>query len=147
MNFVYSIIIFLSMGAYSQDLKSLLENHLDVTSNEIKETTSRIDISDGYYYSLFVVVGLMMTAVIMMSMVLKAIASSKHHTPQDLVMGSGLIVVVFSTLILVNAATSTEALMAAIGIIGSVTGYVLGHAKKEKDENKRKIQIRKTDKE
>jgi len=154
MNLIPAIILALFLIAGAQDeVSDIIMDHLDVSESEIEDISNygEQEAVVGYnfhlteaWYSLFIVIGLFATSIVIMRMVMRSIMGNKHHTPHDVIMGAGLVIVVFSTLFLVIAATSTEAMMAAIGIIGSVSGYVLGNSRKEKDKE-RKIQIRKND--
>ena len=143
------IILLLVSLSFSGNVLDVMDN-LSITETEADEIVNQQSAPNLHlteaHYSLYIVVGLLITAVFIMKMVLAAITGNKHHSPHDIVMGAGLVIVIFATLFLVIAATSTEAMMAAIGIISSVGGYVLGNAKKDKDQNPRKVNVRKGDK-
>jgi len=81
------------------------------------------------YYRLYLVIGILITSILFMWIVTRVISKSPDYKSSDLVTASGLILVVQGTLFVVIAAVSTEALTAAIGLLGGVGGYLFGKSK------------------
>ena len=90
---------------------------------------SRADHLSESYYRLYLVIGILITSILFMWIVTRVISKSPDYKSSDLVTASGLILVVQGTLFVVIAAVSTEALTAAIGLLGGVGGYLFGKSK------------------
>lgn len=54
-----------------------------------------------------------------------------NATARDVVNGSGLILIIFGTILLVMVVETSEQLTAAIGILGAIAGYLFGSIQKE----------------
>ncbi len=56
--------------------------------------------------------------------------------PRDMMVTAGLILIIFSTIILVLVADSQEQISAAIGVLGAIAGYLFGSAASRRSEEK-----------
>lgn len=72
------------------------------------------------------VVGLMVAALLALGMMLYVLLCKTQASPTDIVHGSGLVLVVFATVLVVAMAETDQQLTAAIGILGAITGYLFG---------------------
>ena len=129
------IFLFLLMlgtsSAQIDDLLEDLEEAEQIVEEAIPTIVQSLHLSESYYrlYLVFVIMG---AAVLFMWLILRAIGKTKDHSSEDVISASGLVIVVMATLFIVIASTTTEALTAAIGLIGAVCGYVLGNLTKDK---------------
>lgn len=62
-----------------------------------------------------------------------AFLKSKGSAPETMVTGSGLVLVVFATVLIVILVKRDEQLTAATGILGAIAGYLFGKAAKGPD--------------
>ena len=58
---------------------------------------------------------------------------SREATPETMVNGSGLVLVIFATVLVVILAKAEQQLTAATGILGAIAGYLFGKATKGSD--------------
>lgn len=72
-----------------------------------------------------VMISLAVMAVVSLYFVLRAL-NQRGCPPRDIIVGSGLIVIVFGTIILTLTATTDQQLTAAAGILGAIAGYLFG---------------------
>ncbi len=72
-----------------------------------------------------VVISLAVMAVISLIFVLRAL-NGRNSPPRYIIAGSGLIVIVYGTIILTLTATTEQQLTAAAGILGAISGYLFG---------------------
>ncbi len=72
------------------------------------------------------VIGLMVAALLALGMMLYVLLCKTQASPTDIVHGSGLVLVVFATVLVVAMAETDQQLTAAIGILGAITGYLFG---------------------
>jgi hypothetical protein len=56
---------------------------------------------------------------------------SREATPETMVNGSGLVLVIFATVLVVILAKADQQLTAATGILGAIAGYLFGKATKD----------------
>ncbi len=79
-------------------------------------------------------------AVVSLFIVLRNITKSGSYTAVHIVNASGLIVIVFGSLLLPLFAETDQQLTATVGILGAIAGYLFGSMRKgEKDEAASKI--------
>jgi len=141
------IILFLFMCVASSQISDLIgdiqdQNHEDIIEqdgHDAEEVMAPVVVKSLHlsesYYRLYLVYCILATAVIFMWIILRFISKSPTHTSDDIVTGAGLVVVVMGTLFIVIASTTTEALTAAIGLLGAVGGYVFGKGGKDKSND------------
>ena len=77
-------------------------------------------------YRFYEVVVLALLAVVSLFVVLAFIKSSKQFQPRDMVHATGLVLVVFSTIIVILLADVEVQLTAAMGILGGIAGFLFG---------------------
>ena len=85
---------------------------------------------------LFQIVGTFTAGLVSLAMVLFVITRSKEYTAQHLINASGLVLVIFGTLLIVILADVQEQLTASIGIMGAIAGYLFGRIQSGTDGNK-----------
>ncbi|MFH2129588.1 MAG: hypothetical protein ABIK68_04380 [bacterium] len=78
---------------------------------------------------LFLIFAVMGVTPVFLLIILYFISRSGVYTAENIVNGSGLVLVIQATLLIVIAAPTTEQLTAAIGVIGAIAGYLFGSAK------------------
>jgi len=72
------------------------------------------------------VLGLMVVALLALGMMMYVLLCKTQASPVDIVHGSGLVLVVFATVLVVSMAETDQQLTAAIGILGTIIGYLFG---------------------
>jgi len=72
------------------------------------------------------VLGLMVVALLALGMMMYVLLCKTQASPVDIVHGSGLVLVVFATVLVVAMAETDQQLTAAIGILGTIIGYLFG---------------------
>jgi hypothetical protein len=77
-------------------------------------------------YRFYEVVVLALLAVISLFVVLSFIRSSTQFQPRDMVHATGLVLVVFSTIIVILLADVEVQLTAAMGVLGGIAGFLFG---------------------
>ncbi len=80
----------------------------------------------------YFVLGLLVASVLSHLLVLRFLVSNHQCTASNIVHGSGLVLVVYATVMVVLIARADEQLTAAIGILGAITGYLFGSAGRER---------------
>lgn len=102
-----------------------------ITTEEAAVPTTSIKfvrVENEFYYVLI----LASLCLISLSVVLFFLLRLKHDAkPKDVVSGSGLIIIVFGTIILVLIVDTSEQLTAAIGILGAIAGYLFRSAQED----------------
>ena len=78
---------------------------------------------------LLILVGAMTAALIIILFFLRTYA---RHSPDNLVNGAGLVLVIFGTLYISECAITTEQLTAPMGILGAIAGYIFGSAQRKR---------------
>ncbi len=78
---------------------------------------------------LLLIVTVMGVTPIFLFIVLFFISKSEAHSGENIVHGSGLVLVIQATLLVVIASVTTEQLTAAIGVIGAIGGYLFGSSR------------------
>jgi hypothetical protein len=71
-----------------------------------------------------------MEAGILSLLLVLAFLKSKETAPETMVTGSGLVLVIFATVLIVILVKRDEQLSAATGILGAIAGYLFGKATK-----------------
>lgn len=95
------------------------------------DTTSSIKfvrIENEFYYVVILSIMCLFSLSIVLFFLLKL---KKDAQPKDIVSGAGLIIIVFSTIILVLIVDTSEQLTAAIGILGAIAGYLFRSAQED----------------
>lgn len=69
------------------------------------------------------------TAILVLLIVLGSL-KSRQAAPETMVTGSGLVLVIFGTVLIVILAKADQQLTAAIGILGAIAGYLFGKTAK-----------------
>ena len=77
-------------------------------------------------HAFYEVMILAVMAVVSLTIVLAFMKCSGTCQPRDMVTTAGLILIIFSTIILVLVASSEEQITAAIGVLGAIAGYLFG---------------------
>ncbi len=67
-----------------------------------------------------------------------AFLKNKETAPETMVTGSGLVLVIFATVLIVILVKRDEQLTAATGILGAIAGYLFGKATKGPDDGGQK---------
>ncbi len=102
-----------------------------ITTEDAAPPTTSIKfvrVENEFYYVLI----LAALCLISLSIVLSFLLRLKHDAkPKDVVSGSGLIIIVFGTIILVLIVDTSEQLTAAIGILGAIAGYLFRSAQED----------------
>ena len=75
-------------------------------------------------------------AVVSLLIVLTFMKINGNCRPRDMVTAAGLILIIFSTIILVLVAISEEQITAAIGVLGAIAGYLFGSASSRLSETR-----------
>jgi predicted membrane channel-forming protein YqfA (hemolysin III family) len=105
-----------------------------------KAPSAETRISDPAYNALMMeqeksrrhlVVGLLIAMVLSQILVLWSLVRSHQSSASAVVHGSGLVLVVYATVIVVMLARADQQLTAAIGILGAIAGYLFGSATRE----------------
>ncbi len=129
---VWMLVLPISVMAVDSADESALEsiafgNVVDeITAPEVPkgENLAKHRIENEFWY----VIILAVMAMASMLLVLWFLKQKDETTPKDIVNAAGLIVIVFSTIILVLVVDTTEQLTAAIGILGAIAGYLFRSA-------------------
>ncbi len=82
-------------------------------------------------YRYFAIYGLTASAIIALFLVLFRIKNTEY-SPDDILNATGLIFIIFGTIIVVIIADVGEQLTAAVGILGAIAGYLFGTLRKSK---------------
>lgn len=77
------------------------------------------------------VAGLLLAMILSQILVLLFLVRSHQCTATAVVHGSGLVLVVYATVMIVILARADQQLTAAIGILGAIAGYLFGSATRE----------------
>ncbi|WP_141654295.1 hypothetical protein [Candidatus Nitrospira nitrosa] len=72
---------------------------------------------------------IMGTAILALAFVL-TILNKRGAPPESIVAGSGLVLVIFATVLVATLAKSDQQLTAPIGILGAIAGYLFGKSAK-----------------
>ena len=72
------------------------------------------------------IVSVICAALFALGMILFVLVRRPQTSPTDIVHGSGLVLVVFATVLVVTMAETEQQLTAAIGILGAIVGYLFG---------------------
>lgn len=72
------------------------------------------------------IVCVILAALLALGMILFVLVRRPQTSPTDIVHGSGLVLVVFATVLVVTMAETEQQLTAAIGILGAIVGYLFG---------------------
>jgi hypothetical protein len=152
-----SLLLTSSWAVLSQDDPSSADSRQEITEQIDRLTTAQFDdppvaesprvntleeadkrlleyrlAQEDYIYKEVMVLALM--AVVSLTIVLTFMKINGACKPRDMVISAGLILVIFSTIILVLVADSQEQISAAIGVLGAIAGYLFGTASSRKPE-------------
>lgn len=105
-----------------------VEKVVAATPNETMADYSRYRMEEESN-RLILALSVMGTGVLSLLLVL-AFLKSKESAPETMVTGSGLVLVVFATVLIVILVKRDEQLTAATGILGAIAGYLFGKATK-----------------
>ncbi len=112
------------------EIKSFEDAELSVpkstTQPQKNEAEFRFLQENNRLYLIFSVMGV---TPLFLIIILFFISRSKLYSAESIVHGSGLVLVIQATLLVVIAAPTTEQLTAAIGVIGAIAGYLFGSTK------------------
>ena len=92
-------------------------------------SSETIKLREKYRY--FAIYGLTASAIIALFLVLFRIKNTEY-SPDDVLNATGLIFIIFGTIIVVIIADVGEQLTAAVGILGAIAGYLFGTLRKSK---------------
>jgi hypothetical protein len=124
-----SSILFSDTSNINDIMKSISDNRPVMTSTKIMTHTgiTEPEFRLRLLYCIFV------TVPIILCIILFFIYKKSDSTTEDLIHATGLVFVIYATLMVVLATVNSEALTAAIGIIGAVAGYIFRGSTKSKE--------------
>lgn len=103
--------------------------------DNMSSVTSQSDIHNAASFrflqeenKLYIIMLIMVLTPIFLVIILFFISRSGAYTSDSIVNGSGLVLVIQATILVVMAAATSEQLTAAIGVVGAVAGYLFGSA-------------------
>ncbi len=120
---------------------SELQKELQTGAEKVGQPTKAPTEEDGYYARyrmqdnsnhLVLALSVMGTGLFSLVLVLWYL-KSREATPETMVNGSGLVLVIFATVLIVILAKAEQQLTAATGILGAIAGYLFGKAAKGPD--------------
>ncbi len=85
-------------------------------------------------YRFYAIYFFIAAAIASLVIVLMCIRKTQNHNAEDIVNATGLILIIFGTIIVVMIADVEQQLTAAIGILGAIAGYLFGTMRKGKRE-------------
>lgn len=85
-------------------------------------------------YRFYAVYFFIAAAIASLVIVLVCIKNTQNHNAEDIVNATGLILIIFGTIIVVMIADVEQQLTAAVGILGAIAGYLFGTIRKGKRE-------------
>lgn len=94
---------------------------------------------DEYKYKEVIILSTL--AVVSLLIVLTFMKINGNCEPRDMVTAAGLILIIFSTIILVLVAINEEQITAAIGVLGAIAGYLFGSASSRLSETREESSI------
>ena len=106
----------------------VLEEKADELTHEYKMTQAR--------YKLYECILLAVFALVSLLIIMKALCNKPNCSAAYMVNASGLVFIIFGTLILVLLADVDEQLNAGVGIIGAVAGYLFGTMRRMEPETR-----------
>jgi hypothetical protein len=125
-----SSILFADTSSINDIMKSISDNRPTITATT---KVTHVGITEPEFrlrllYCIFV------TVPVILCIILFFVYRKKDSTTEDLIHATGLVFVIYATLMVVLATVNSEALTAAIGIIGAVAGYIFrGSTNKSKE--------------
>ena len=135
-----------AMAQSSIDEKMLLEQIIEAKPSDDKN--SETDIEDTPVqseYSLYrqeqllsariYIIALIIAALVSLVVVLRFLTKNGTTDPLILINGSGLVLVIFATILVVVISKSEQQLTAAIGILGAIVGYLFGAGTRSSKES------------
>lgn len=117
----------------SDIMQSISDNRPAIAA--VKSSCTHVNITEAEFrlrllYCIFI------TVPVILCIILFFVFRKKDSTTEDLIHAIGLVFVIYATLMVVLATVDSEALTAAIGIIGAVAGYIFrGSSNKSKESN------------
>jgi lipopolysaccharide export LptBFGC system permease protein LptF len=81
----------------------------------------------------YIVLALLLASVASHLLVLWFICRNRNSSEATIVHGSGLVLVVYATVMIVIIARAGEQLTAAIGVLGAIAGYLFGSAARQRE--------------
>jgi hypothetical protein len=116
-----------------QSLKQSIEQSAPVAEDSV---SPQKDLDSGYAAlrleeertRRYIVIGLIVACLASLALVLTFLCRNNSCTTAALVSGSGLVLVIYATILVVVIARAEQQLTAAIGVLGAITGYLFGSA-------------------
>jgi hypothetical protein len=130
-----------SMAENTQELLLKLQNDAQAGAEKVGQPTKAPTVEDGDYARyrieeasnhLVLALSVMGTGLLSLFLLLWYL-KSREATPETMVNGSGLVLVIFATVLVVILAKADQQLTAATGILGAIAGYLFGKATKGSD--------------
>jgi hypothetical protein len=134
-------VVSLSIAENTTVSLSELEKELRAGAEKVDQPTKAPTEEDGYYARyrmqensnhLVLALSVMGTGLFSLVLVLWYL-KSREAIPETMVNGSGLVLVIFATVLVVILAKAEQQLTAATGILGAIAGYLFGKATKGPD--------------
>ncbi|MDH5641487.1 MAG: hypothetical protein OEY28_09355 [Nitrospira sp.] len=132
----------------SDIVPSMAQAFLDGAPNEDSQPVSKVEDHAGYTQlkvaeednRRFLALCIMGTAIMALAFVL-AILHKQGASPESIVAGSGLVLVIFATILIATLAKTDQQLTAPIGILGAIAGYLFGKTARgtESDQKSTKV--------
>lgn len=94
-------------------------------------------------HKVYLLLGLLVVTPIFLFLELCYIKSTSY-TAENVVNGTGLVLIIQATLLVVIASPTTEQLTAAIGVLGAIAGYLFGSTRRQSEARKQEEGGRKT---
>jgi hypothetical protein len=107
-----------------EEKKEEIEVHETVVHPEVEPATVQL-LQEGHY-SLYLSAGILVFAISFLIVSLKTLLKIKNPDPQDIIMITGLIVVVSGAIFISVASTSTEGMSTSISLLSAIAGYIFG---------------------
>ncbi len=87
-------------------------------------------------HKIYLLLGLLVVTPIFLFLELCYIKNTAH-TAENVVNGTGLVLIIQATLLVVIASPTTEQLTAAIGVLGAIAGYLFGSTRRQSEARKK----------
>ena len=84
---------------------------------------------------------LVVVAAVLSLLIMLTYLSWRQASPETMVNGSGLVLVIFATVLVMILAKADQQLTAATGILGAIAGYLFGKATKASDAEQKQDKI------
>ncbi|GBC59775.1 hypothetical protein DENIS_0716 [Desulfonema ishimotonii] len=121
----------LQMAQLQVEIEQLSQQNVLIDSDRLKQEIILRQENLRFYKILAICVLSLVSLLILLKFLSSPVVRA---TPTDVVNATGLILIIFGTIILVMVADVDQQLTAAVGILGAIAGYLFGSIKKEKAE-------------